>query len=54
MILNFILQEHQKVRGGGTVCQLSKASIAYGQLIKSVEACEKSFLDIFGIISIDT
>lgn len=37
-------QEHQKVRGGGTVCQQTKVSLAYGSLVKSVEKCKnKSF-----------
>lgn len=34
-------QEHQKVRGGGTVCQETKLSSAYSSLIKAVEKCKK-------------
>jgi len=36
-------QEHQKVRGGGTVCQQTKVSSSYASLVKSIENCKKSF-----------
>lgn len=35
-------QEHQKVRGGGTVCLVTKMSLLYGDLINEVEKCKKS------------
>jgi deoxyribonuclease II len=34
-------QEHQKVRGGGTVCQETNMSSAYANLVKAVEKCKK-------------
>lgn len=33
-------QEHQKVRGGGTVCQQTSVAKVYSSLIKAVEKCK--------------
>jgi deoxyribonuclease II len=35
-------QEHQKVRGGGTVCQEAEIATVYSKLIKAVEKCKKN------------
>lgn len=42
MIFFYQSQEHQKLRGGGTVCQQTKVSDVYGSLVNSVENCKKS------------
>lgn len=34
-------QEHQKVRGGGTVCQRTQVSRVYADLVEGVESCKK-------------
>lgn len=34
-------QDHQKLRGGGTVCQQSKVSSCYNDLIAGSESCKK-------------